>query len=768
MSSSTAEENGPSGAPAGAAEGHAGFGVEGMTCANCVGRVERALRKLPGVSDARVNLATSRADVSFDPALVDEEKLFRQVREAGYGPVALKDGPVGAGELEVLKRDLTLALLFGIPVLLLSMLPMMVPVLMDWRMRINPAPGFWNLLQMALATPVMFGPGRRFARRGWRALKDRSPDMNSLVMIGTWSAYLSSAAATLVPAVFPPGARDVYFEAAAVVIALVLSGKFLEAKAKGRGAQAIERLLGLKPSRARLLRRGAEMDVEIAAVIPGDELAVRPGDGVPVDGVVLSGESRVDESMLTGEAVPKSKRAGDRVTGGTLNGDGYFTFRAEKVGADTVLANIIRLVEGAQAARPPIQDAADKVVRIFTPVVLAVAALTFAGWLLLGAAPAFSTALIHMVAVLVIACPCAMGLATPAAILAGTGRAAELGAVVRDGAALQALAESRCLALDKTGTLTQGNPEVTWFSAAPGWPEEKLLALGAALEARSGHPLARALVEYARRQGVAPAVPTSFRSLPGLGVEGEIAGHKVAVGSPRLMEAWGAAYDGFAADAARLGAEGAGLIHIAVDGRCVGLAAVADPIKPEAREAVESLRAMGMRLLILTGDQEATARAVGGSLGIGDVRAGLPPGGKAEVIGALRAGGKEGEGGKIAFVGDGINDAPALASADAGLALASGSDVAIAAGDIVLMSGDLRGVPRILGLARAVMRTIRLNLFWAFSYNIVLIPVAAGVLHPLGWDLNPVLAGAAMGLSSAFVMGNSLRLKKFRPTPHMG
>jgi Cu+-exporting ATPase len=754
MSSSTAKERGSGDAP-----GRASFGVEGMTCANCVGRVERSLRKLPGVAEARVNLATNRADVRFDPAKVDVDMLFRQVREAGYGPVALKEGLAAGREAEALKGDLTIALLFGIPVLLLSMLPMAFPVLMDWRMRLNPSEGFWNLVLLALATPVQFGPGRRFLRRGWRALKDRSPDMNTLVMIGTWSAYLSSALVTLAPTVFPPAARHVYFEAAAVVIALVLLGKYMEARAKGRGAEAIKRLLDLRPARARLLRRGAEAEADVAAVIPGDELAVRPGDAVPVDGVVLSGESRVNESMLTGEPVPKAKRPGDRVTGGTLNGDGYFTFRAERVGADTVLAGIIRMVEEAQVSRPPIQDAADRVVRLFTPVVLLIAALTFAAWMILAPAPAFPSALIHAVAVLVIACPCAMGLATPTAILAGTGRAAELGAVVREGAALQALAETTRIALDKTGTLTEGNPKVTWFAAAPGWDEDAILSLAASLEARSTHPLAKALAAHAASRGIAPAAPSSFRSIAGAGVEGEIEGRAVAVGSRKLMEERGGDPALFAADEARLAGEGAGLIYIAVDGRCAGLAAVSDPVKPEARESIEALRAMGVDATMLTGDQEGPAREAGRAAGISDVRAGLEPGGKSEAIRSLKEGGA-----RIAFVGDGINDAPALATADTGLAMGGGSGVAVASGDIILMSGDLRGAPRTLRLARAVMRTIRLNLFWAFGYNIVLIPVAAGALRPwLGWELSPVLAGAAMGLSSVFVMGNSLRLKSFKP-----
>ncbi|MBW8886422.1 MAG: heavy metal translocating P-type ATPase [Fibrobacteres bacterium] len=731
------------------------FGVEGMSCASCVGRVERALAKLPGVAEAHVNLATSRADVRFDPALMDEEKLFAGVREAGYGPVPWKQGGVPTGGEETV-RDLVLSLIFGIPLLLLSMAPMAFPPLHHFLMRANPSEGFWNLIQMGLATPVLFGPGRRFLRRGWASLRDRSPDMNTLVALGTWSAYLSSAAVTLAPTLFPPAARHAYFEAAAVVIALVLLGRWLEARAKGRGAQAIGRLLELRPATARLLRRGKEVEVEVAALIPGDEISVRPGDRVPVDGVVIGGESRVDESMLTGEPMPKAKRIGDRVTGGTANGDGHFTLRAEAVGADTALARIIQLVEEAQATRPPIQDLADKVVVVFTPLVLLVAALTFAAWMILAAAPAFPAALSHAVAVLVIACPCAMGLATPAALLAGTGRAAELGAVIRDGAAFQSLAEARRMALDKTGTLTLGNPQVTEFHVLPTWKDGEALALAAGLEIRSAHPLAKAFVAYAGSRDVAPSVPSAFRALEGMGVEGEIAGRRVAVGSARLMDALGADRSAFREAAEVASGRGAGLAWLAVDGACMALAVIADPLRPEAKEAVAALRKMGLELSILTGDQDAPARAVGEAVGISAVQAGLLPAGKAE---ALRAFG----GGKTAFVGDGLNDAPALAAADTGLALAGGSDLAIASGDILLLSPDLRSVPRMVALARAVMRTIKLNLLWAFGYNALLIPVAAGALHSRGWELSPVLAGAAMGLSSLFVLLNSLRLKGFRP-----
>jgi Cu+-exporting ATPase len=767
-----------------AASAKTAFGVEGMTCASCVGRVQRALAELPGVEEAHVNLATARADVRFDPAQVDPERLFARVRQAGYGAIPWKEGGAVAAGDGANTRDLILSLVFGIPLLILSMLPMAMPPLHHALMRANPSEGFWNLIQMGLATPVLFGPGRTFLRRGWRAARERSPDMNTLVALGTWSAYLSSAAVTLAPALFPAAARHAYFEAAAVVIALVLLGRWLEARAKGRGALAIGRLLELKPAKARLLRRGKEIEVEVAAVIPGDELSVRPGDRVPVDGMVTAGESRVDESMLTGEPTPKSKRPGDRATGGTLNGDGQFTLRAEAVGADTALARIIRLVEEAQAARPPIQDLADKVVAVFTPAVLVIAFLTFAAWMAFGPAPAFPTAMIHAVAVLVIACPCAMGLATPAALLAGTGRAAELGAVVRDGAAFQALAEARRLALDKTGTLTLGNPQVTEFHVLPGAGEAEALALASGLEARSAHPLAKAFSAYAVSRGAVPAIPSSFRARDGLGVEGEIGGSSIAVGSARLMAELGADTSAFAAQAEAAASRGAGLAWVARDGACLALAVVSDPVKAEAKEAVAALRKQGLELALLTGDQEAPARAVALSLGISEVHAGLLPGDKAALVRSWGTGMAHGRGyaqkqkqgqapdpahagaarrGKVAFAGDGINDAPALAAADAGLALAGGSDLAIASGDILLFSPDIRGIPRMVALARAVLRTIKVNLWWAFGYNALLIPVAAGALYPFGVELNPVLAGAAMGLSSLFVLLNSLRLKRFRP-----
>jgi P-type Cu+ transporter len=743
----------------------ASFGVEGMTCASCVGRVERALQKLPGVSEVSVNLATSRASLRFDSAQVDMEKVYTQVRDSGYTPVTLKPGKAEvSSEIAVLKNDLVLAMIFGVPLVLLSMLPMLIRGLMDFQMRLNPSHGFWNLILMLLATPVMVGPGRRFFKRGWSALKDLSPDMNTLVMIGTGSAYLFSALVTLAPGIFPLHSRHVYFEASAVVIALVLLGKFLEARAKGKSGEAIGRLLALRPATVHVVRKQVEVEMDASALLPGDVIAVRPGERIPADGKVFSGESRVDESMLTGEPGSKSKRIGDSVVGGTLNTDGFFTFRAEKVGGETVLSQIIRLVEEAQTSKPPIQDLADKVVVVFTPIVLGVAAITFLGWLWFGAAPALPTALIHAVAVLVIACPCAMGLATPTAILAGTGKAAEMGIFVRRGSALQMLAETKSMAFDKTGTLTEGKPKVTSFEVIASMDKGQVLAWSAALERRSEHPLAKALVDFVGPGSVnakpAPDRATTlgleadeFKSVAGFGVEGKVAGHAIKVGSLRFFDNTRERPEMISLEVARLSAVGAGLLVIGVDGNIVAVAGVMDPVKASARLALEALAKMGVETVMITGDHEAPSKVVSESLGLKFFKAGVLPKDKAAMVKELQVG---------AFVGDGINDAPALAAAKVGLALGSGADVAVEAGDIILMSSDLSVVPKAVQLARQVIQTIRINLFWAFAYNVVLIPVAAGVFESsLGISLNPVLAGGAMGLSSMFVMGNSLRLKNF-------
>ncbi len=761
----------------GRGKGQARFGVEGMSCANCVGTVERALRKLPGVTEATVNLVTARADVSFDPTHVNEAALFEQVRGAGYRAVTLKEDQVDStAEVDKLRGNLNFALLFGIPLLLFSMLPMLIPAVMDLRMRLVHSEGLWNLFLFAFATPVMFGPGKPFFRRGTRAFVEKSPDMNSLVMIGTGAAYLYSTGVTFLPSLFPLESRQVYFEASAVVIALVLLGKFLEARAKGKSGKAIGRLLALRPTTVRVVRRGKEIEMQVTGLLPGDEIAIRPGERFPADGRVASGESRVDESMVTGEPGLKAKRLGDSVVGGTLNGDGFLTFHAVKVGGDTVLSQIIRLVEEAQTAKPPIQELADKVVRIFTPVILGIAVLTFAAWMVFSQASGLVPALIHTVAVLVIACPCAMGLATPTAILAGTGRAAELGIFTRRGSALQSLAETKRMAFDKTGTLTEGKPKVTSFEVAMGFDEDLVLSWAAILEARSAHPLAKALVAYAgervreniedgkkddekkenENDGEKNNVATveSFLSVTGFGVEGQVAGHSLKVGSRRFLDGMGTWPDSLSRTVEGLEQAGSGVIAISVDRKVAGVVGVSDPLKVGALESISALRSLGIDAMLITGDQESTARAVGAALGIEDIRYGVLPQQKAESVKELMA---------DAFVGDGINDAPALAAAKVGIAMGNGSDVAVEAGDIILMTGDLRAVPKSVELARKVMLTIRLNLFWAFAYNVLLIPVAAGALEPsLGWSLNPVLAGGAMGLSSLFVIGNSLRLKSFK------
>jgi P-type Cu+ transporter len=740
----------------------ASFSVEGMTCANCVVRVERALKKQAGVSEAVVNLATSRADVAFDASRLKAEDLFAAVRKAGYEPVALKDATDGETDpvTAKLRRDTWVALALSAPLFVISMVPMMWPALMAAMMRVSPDMAAWNLLQFALATPVLLFPGRRFFVHGWRAAKALSPDMNTLVMAGTGAAYLYSVAILLVPGYMPAGAREPYFESAALVIALVLLGKFLEERGKGKSGEAIRKLLALAPPRAHVLRDGVESDIEAASVRVGDFVDVRPGERVPVDGEVISGDSFVNESMLTGEPLPVHKAVGDKVTGGTLNGDGYLTVRTERVGADTALARIVKLVQEAQASRPPIQDMADKVVAWFTPVVLGVAALTFALWFFLGETSGLAPALIHAVSVLVIACPCAMGLATPTAVLVATGRAAELGVLIRKGAALQALAEVKRVAFDKTGTLTEGHPRVTSFEAVPGENADEIFALAAAIEGRSAHPLAMAVAEAARQRGLKVPKVEGFRSQSGYGVEGRVKGKTLRVGSLRFFAEGQIDTAPLQPMIEKANAAGAAVAAIAVDGRAVALAAIRDTVKPHAAETVTRLKELGLTSLLVTGDRQAAAEAVAREVGVSEVRAEVLPEDKARVVHD-----EQSRGLGLLFVGDGVNDAPALAQADVGMAVGGGTDAAIEAGDCILLGGDLRGVVRAIELSRASMTTIRRNLFWAFFYNALLIPVAAGVLEPFGGPgLSPVMAAAAMGLSSVFVVSGSLRLKRFKPT----
>jgi len=745
--------------------------VSGMTCAACVARVERALHGVEGVVDARVNLATERASVVYRPELVGLEELKGAVEAAGYEVIAAEgedrlaaEQEARAAHLAALRRDVVLAAALTTPLLLLEMGAMAVPALGAWLDGWLPM-GARRVIAFLLAAAVQFGPGLRFYRSGWDALMRRAPDMNSLVLLGTSAAFGYSTVATFLPRLLPEGAAHVYFEAAAVIVTFVLLGRYLETSARGRTGDAIRALIELRPRTARVVRDGAEVEVPVAAVRRGDVVVVRPGERLPVDGVVVDGESYVDESMVTGEPTPVLKRAGDEVVGGAVNGSSSFRFQATKVGSETFLSQVIAMVQAAQGAKLPIQALLDKVVAVFVPVVLGVAALTFLAWLAFGPEPSLGPAVVNAVAVLIIACPCAMGLATPVSIMVGTGKAAELGVLFREGTALQTLGSAKVAAFDKTGTLTEGRPRLTDLRLAAGAPETRAraLALAAAAEARSEHPLARAVVESARAEGVEVPEASSFEAVAGRGVRAVVEELTVLLGSARFLAEEGADAAALLGDAADLAAEGKTPVYLAVSAggapRAVAVMAVADPVKASAAEALARLRSMGLRTVMVTGDDSRTAAAVAARLGVAEVRAEVLPGDKAAVVKELQAGGA-----RVAFVGDGINDAPALAAADVGVAIGTGTDVAIEAADVVLMSGDVRGVAHAVALSRAVLRNIGQNLFWAFAYNTVLIPVAAGALYPVwGVQLSPALAAAAMALSSVFVVANALRLRSFRP-----
>jgi len=745
------------------------LGVQGMTCASCVGRVERGLRKVDGVLDASVNLATERATVKYLPSSVSVGQLKAAVKSAGYEVLEVQAGQDRSDlerearerETRSLRNAVAFSAVFAIPLAILAMVPMLVPAVNDWLMG-SYGHGIMttlNWIMLALAVPVQFGPGLRFYRLGWKALKNRSPDMNSLVMIGTSAAFFYSLVVTLAPQVFPEGTAHVYYEAAAVVITLILLGKYFEAIAKGRSSEAMKKLLSLQAKTARVVRGGQELELPTDEVLIGDLISVRPGEKVPVDGEVIGGNSFVDESMITGEPIPVAKQTGAAVVGGTINQNGAFQFKATKIGADTALAQIIKLVESAQGSKPPIQGLADRVVSVFVPIVIGIAALTFLIWMLVGGSSALSFALVTTVAVLIIACPCAMGLATPTSIMVGTGKAAELGVLFRSGTALEGLQGVNVVAVDKTGTLTKGRPELTDLVTAPGFDRTEVLKLVAAAEEQSEHPIARAIVDAAKREGMAILPLESFEAVPGYGLEARVEGRLVQVGADRYMHRLGLDVDDFAAQAERLGDEGKSPLYAALDGQLAAVIAVADPIKEGSSEAVQALHRQGLKVAMITGDNARTANAIARQLGIDEVLAEVLPSGKSDAVKALQAKGQ-----RVAFVGDGINDAPALAQADVGLAIGTGTDVAVETADVILMSGDLRGVPNAYALSRATLRNIKLNLFWAFAYNIVLIPVAAGVLHPaFGWLLSPVLAAAAMGFSSVFVLSNALRLRGFRP-----
>ena len=748
--------------------------IGGMTCASCVMHVERALQGVPGVQGVSVNLATEKAQVEFLQGAASFDDFRAAVVDAGYtaGTEAEEDAQTEierlarTAEIRGLQRRLAVAGLLGLAVLLGSM-----PDLFPW------VPAFlqdWYVL-WALATPVQFWAGWQFYVSGLGALRHRTANMHTLIVLGTSTAYLFSVAVTLFTGFFADRGVEigVYFDTSTLIIALVLLGRLLEARAKGRTSEAIRTLLGLQPQTARVQRDGDAVDVPIAEVVPGDLVLVRPGEKLPVDGVVTAGASTLDESTLTGESMPVEKGPSDKVFGATLNRTGSFTFRATQVGRDTVLAQIIRLVETAQGSRAPVQRLVDRVAAYFVPAVIAVASFSFLLWLMLGPEPSLTYSLLTFVTVLIIACPCALGLATPTAIMVGIGKGAEYGVLVRSAEALEQAHRVTTVVLDKTGTVTRGTPTVT--DVVPADDREQVLRLAASAERASEHALGEAIVEAARSEGIALAEPQDFQAAPGLGVEATVDGRQVVIGNRALMESHRIPLDGLEARWEELSARGVTAVFVAADGRALGLLAVADTLKPEAAEVVARLRGMGIGVVLLTGDHSRTAEAVARELSVDRVVAEVLPQDKAAQVRALQD-----EGQVVAMVGDGVNDAPALAQASVGIAMGTGAGVSVEAAEVTLMRGDLRGVLTALRLSRSTVRTIRQNLFWAFFYNVLLIPVSAGALYPLfqalggvpgGLEpffgdrgfLNPVLAALAMALSSVSVVGNSLRLRRLRP-----
>jgi P-type Cu+ transporter len=744
------------------------FEVKGMTCASCVGRVERVLKKVPGVLEASVNLANERATVEYLAGEVEPRELEKAVEGAGYGVIREDERSSVADSHERDYRKLRTHFLLAAALtamILVGSLPHMFEFML-------PIPAGWlNLGLLLLATPVQLWAGWRFYRGAWAALKHGQANMNTLVVMGTSAAYLYSVVATLAPQLFAAGRAEVYFDTSALIITLILLGRLLEARAKGRTNEAIKKLARLQAKTARVVRDEEEVDVPVENVKIGDIVVVRPGEKIAVDGLVLSGESAVDESMITGESIPVTKREGDEVIGATMNTSGSFRFEATKVGEDTALHQIMRMVEEAQGSKAPIQRLADRVSGVFVPAVIGVAAATFVIWLIVGPEPALTFALLNAVAVLIIACPCAMGLATPTSIMVGTGKGAESGILIRGGEAFEAAHKLDTVVLDKTGTLTRGTPELTDVVVEDGAREEELLRLLASAERASEHPVGEAIVRGAKYRGLPLSEVEAFEAVSGGGIRARVEGREVLVGSRRFLSEGGVFEDGLAPRGEELAREGKTPIFVAMDGKPAGLVAVADVVREESREAIGRLNSLGLEVAMLTGDNRRTAEAIARELGVDRVVAEVRPEDKAAEVKRLQAEGKI-----VGMVGDGINDAPALAQADVGISIGTGTDVAMEAADLTLISGDVRGVARAISLSKATVRNIEQNLFWAFAYNVALVPVAAGVLYPLFSEgnvpevlrpffgeygfLNPVLAAAAMALSSVTVLSNALRLRR--------
>jgi len=736
--------------------------IQGMTCASCVARVEKALNSVKGVVKATVNLATEKATVEYSPEIVSVRELKRTVTDSGYKVLDVeekdlveKEKAAREAEFKRLRNKLFIGVILVIPIFLLGHWETLgLDRLLEWDRQTN------FILQLLFQTPIQFWVGWQFYVGVWKTAKHRTTDMNTLIAVGTSAAYAYSVIAIFLPELFSAKGliATVYFDTAGTIIVLILLGRLLEARAKGQTSEAIKKLMGLQAKTARVLQGGKEIDIPMEEVEVGDIVVVRPGEKVPVDGIIKEGHSSLDESMITGESIPVEKKAGDKVIGATINKTGTFQFEAKRVGKDTMLSQIIKMVEEAQGSKPPIARMADIIASYFVPAVIGIAILTFVIWYFFGPVPALTYAMLNFVAVLIIACPCALGLATPTSIMVGTGKGAENGVLIRSGEALETAHKLNAIVLDKTGTLTKGEPSVTDILTSKDFKPETILMLSASAERGSEHPLGEAIVTKAKEQGLTLEAPSDFNAIPGYGIEAAINGKKVLLGNIKLMRDRKIEIGDLEKEAEDLSNQGKTPMYVAVDGSPGGIIAVADTLKDNSKEAVATLYKLGLEVIMITGDNQRTASAIAKQIGIKRVLAEVLPQVKASEVKKLQ---KEGK--KVAMVGDGINDAPALAQADVGIAIGTGTDVAMEAADITLISGDLQGVVTAIALSKATIRNVRQNLFWAFAYNTVLIPVAAGVLFPFfGILLNPIFAAAAMGLSSVTVVSNALRLRRFK------